>query len=548
MELMMGEPRMNGLVPRGPPEPEQSQAELAGFLPRPPLGKQAVQFSDFEGKTSLGMSMFNLSNAIMGSGILGLAYAMANTGVLLFLVLLLCMALLSAYSIHLLLTCAGFVGIRAYEELGRRAFGISGNVAVAGVICLHNIGAMSSYLYIIKSELPLVIETFLDSKTTDSSPWFLDGNVLIVLVSVGIVLPLALMRHLGYLGYTSGLSLTCMVFFLASVIYKKFSMECPLTSGNWTTRPAQVLNDTCEVHFFTINSQTAYTIPILAFAFVCHPEVLPIYTELRRSRGGRDATYVQSGPADPLRETGGAHGGHPHHPGRPLPDPPSYPAAPVPDQSLQLDPARHHCPWAARLGQCSGHIRARHPGHLWGHRSHLGPQPHLYPPQHFLHPNHPKGPRGLGISPQAPGHRLHGSGRRDHGHELGLHLHRLGSDRPEQGGGPLNQRPSWGSPTSATVRSNRPWLHTESVCVFGRRAGEGEGSWGSEQSACLPEEGPGWAGLSLPMGIKVPRRKGSSGLGSVGHPPWEGDQLGFTFEKMQRIKRIWGAWLSGNCV
>lgn len=28
-------------------------------------------------------------------------------------------------------------------------------------------------------------------------------------------------------------------------------------------------------------SQTAYTIPIMAFAFVCHPEVLPIYTELK---------------------------------------------------------------------------------------------------------------------------------------------------------------------------------------------------------------------------------------------------------------------------
>ena len=27
--------------------------------------------------------------------------------------------------------------------------------------------------------------------------------------------------------------------------------------------------------------QTAYTIPIMAFAFVCHPEVLPIYTELK---------------------------------------------------------------------------------------------------------------------------------------------------------------------------------------------------------------------------------------------------------------------------
>lgn len=31
-----------------------------------------------------------------------------------------------------------------------------------------------------------------------------------------------------------------------------------------------------------LDLQTAYTIPILAFAFVCHPEVLPIYTELSK--------------------------------------------------------------------------------------------------------------------------------------------------------------------------------------------------------------------------------------------------------------------------
>lgn len=37
-----------------------------------------------------------------------------------------------------------------------------------------------------------------------------------------------------------------------------------------------------ESHVFVCSSQTAYTIPILAFAFVCHPEVLPIYTELRK--------------------------------------------------------------------------------------------------------------------------------------------------------------------------------------------------------------------------------------------------------------------------
>lgn len=35
-------------------------------------------------------------------------------------------------------------------------------------------------------------------------------------------------------------------------------------------------------HTRSCSLQTAYTIPILAFAFVCHPEVLPIYTELRK--------------------------------------------------------------------------------------------------------------------------------------------------------------------------------------------------------------------------------------------------------------------------
>uniref|UniRef100_A0A8B9LGZ3 Solute carrier family 38 member 3 n=1 Tax=Astyanax mexicanus TaxID=7994 RepID=A0A8B9LGZ3_ASTMX len=214
----------------------------------------------FEGKTSFGMSIFNLSNAIMGSGILGLAYAMSNTGIVLFLFLLTFIAVLSAYSIHLLLKSAGVVGIRAYEQLGYRAFGQPGKVVAGLIITIHNIGAMSSYLYIVKIELPAVIIGLLGQEDS-SGEWYLEGKFLIMIVSVCVILPLALMRQLGYLGYTSGFSLSCMVFFLIAVIYKKFVTECPFLSGN---------------------SSAAYTIPILAFAFVCHPEVLPIYTELKK--------------------------------------------------------------------------------------------------------------------------------------------------------------------------------------------------------------------------------------------------------------------------
>ncbi|KFW02126.1 Sodium-coupled neutral amino acid transporter 3, partial [Eurypyga helias] len=60
-------------------ENQSGTAEMEEFLPHGAEKKQ-THFTDFEGKTSFGMSVFNLSNAIMGSGILGLAYAMANTG------------------------------------------------------------------------------------------------------------------------------------------------------------------------------------------------------------------------------------------------------------------------------------------------------------------------------------------------------------------------------------------------------------------------------------------------------------------------------------
>uniref|UniRef100_A0A668A864 Solute carrier family 38 member 5 n=1 Tax=Myripristis murdjan TaxID=586833 RepID=A0A668A864_9TELE len=261
-----------------------SMAERDEFLPHKSGGKKEIHFTDFEGKTSFGMSIFNLSNAIMGSGILGLAFAMSNTGIILFLILLVFIAILSSYSIHLLLKSAGVVGIRAYEQLGKRAFGHPGKMLAACIITVHNIGAMSSYLFIVKSELPLVIQTFL-GKQENTGEWFLEGNYLIMIVSAAIILPLALMKQLGM--------------FCFHVIYKKFNILCPLGEEyHNVTEPAEDFTSSngtdefCEAKMFTINSQTAYTIPILAFAFVCHPEVLPIYTELRDATKKRMQTVA----------------------------------------------------------------------------------------------------------------------------------------------------------------------------------------------------------------------------------------------------------------
>lgn len=320
-------------------------AESQKFLTNGFLGKKKLaDYGDehHPGTTSFGMSSFNLSNAIMGSGILGLSYAMANTGIVLFIILLLAVAMLSLYSVHLLIKTAKEGGSLIYEKLGEKAFGWPGKIGAFISITMQNIGAMSSYLFIIKYELPEVIRAFMGLEE-NTGEWYLNGNYLVVFVSVGIILPLSLLKNLGYLGYTSGFSLTCMLFFVSVVIYKKFQIPCPLPvldhgNGSLTlnsTLPMHVITppndsestgvnfmmdyahrnpagpeesqaatatatgplhsngvqyeahsgDKCQPKYFVFNSRTAYAIPILAFAFVCHPEVLPIYSELKdRSR------------------------------------------------------------------------------------------------------------------------------------------------------------------------------------------------------------------------------------------------------------------------
>ncbi|OXB72217.1 UNVERIFIED_CONTAM: hypothetical protein H355_002865 [Colinus virginianus] len=141
--------------------------------------------------SSFGLSVLNLVNAIMGSGILGLSYAMAATGVLGFSVLLLLVACLASRSAFLLLA-----------------------------LCTQT--AMSSYLFIVKSELPGAVAGFLSGD--ESGSWYLDGRLLLLITSVCIVFPLALLPRIGFLGYTSSLSFFFMVYFaLVDVIHAVFA-------------------------------------------------------------------------------------------------------------------------------------------------------------------------------------------------------------------------------------------------------------------------------------------------------------------------------------
>uniref|UniRef100_H2TSG1 Solute carrier family 38 member 6 n=1 Tax=Takifugu rubripes TaxID=31033 RepID=H2TSG1_TAKRU len=216
-------------------------------------------------------SVFNLMNAIMGSGILGLAYVMANTGVVGFTILLTAVASLAGYSIHLLLK-----------------------------LCDQT--AMSSYLFILKSELPAAISNFVSSDGPGNA-WYEDGRLLLIIIAVCVVLPLAMLPKIGFLIGTFYFCFFMLYFcdllrFPLQVVIKKWSIPCPLpNNATAVSNDLQISNSTdsdCTPKLFVISSKSAYAIPTMAFSFLCHTAILPIYCELDRptKRRMQNATNI----------------------------------------------------------------------------------------------------------------------------------------------------------------------------------------------------------------------------------------------------------------
>ncbi|XP_022106999.1 probable sodium-coupled neutral amino acid transporter 6 isoform X3 [Acanthaster planci] len=276
-------------------------------------------------RSSFGMSVFNLMNAILGSGILGLSFAMAKSGIALFTLLLVTVAVLADFSIHLLLKMCVLTGVKSYEEVGLFAFNVPGKIMAAGAILLQNIGSMSSYLFIVKDELPKILSSFLHI-TEDKNLWFLNGTYLVLMVVLIVILPLACLPKIGFLGYTSGLSILCMVFFTVVIVIKWFSFPCPIPGINWTNMTNSEGSQTtatyhlsystsspigyemgkdvestngstsleCEPTYFSLTTDTAYALPTMAFSFVCHTAVLPVYCELAKPSKSRMQNVANS--------------------------------------------------------------------------------------------------------------------------------------------------------------------------------------------------------------------------------------------------------------
>ncbi|CAK8684992.1 unnamed protein product [Clavelina lepadiformis] len=278
------------------PEDEEDENLMNSQVPLTPNTDENLHPKNhFKDRRSFALSVFNLMNAILGSGILGLGEAAKNLGLVMFVVLLTATALLAAYTINMLLHATEMTKEKTYEGLAKATFGLRAKVLVSILIVFHCFGAICSYIYIVKNELPEVLKALTDYKEIEgqASPFYLNGDFLVILIVVCIVLPLACMKDIRFLGYSSALGLTCMLLFVFTVVLKKFEIPCPLPIFNRDQYLTNTLDNssfpdedfeeqTCEAKAFFLSTRSAYAVPTMFFSFMCHASMVPIYAELRR--------------------------------------------------------------------------------------------------------------------------------------------------------------------------------------------------------------------------------------------------------------------------
>ncbi|KAI2657916.1 putative sodium-coupled neutral amino acid transporter 6 [Labeo rohita] len=172
----------------------------------------------------------------------------------------------SAFNLMNAIMGSGILDINSYEALGEEAFNRPGKILVACTILIQNIGAMSTYLFILKSEMPAAITGFMSSETTGEFPKKRKEQVF------------QSKECNGFLGYTSSLAFIFMLFFTVVVVVKKWSIPCPLPINS--TVNLSLNTSECTPQMFVISSKSAYAVPTMAFSFLCHTAVLPIYCEL----------------------------------------------------------------------------------------------------------------------------------------------------------------------------------------------------------------------------------------------------------------------------
>ncbi|KAI7880991.1 hypothetical protein K492DRAFT_146626 [Lichtheimia hyalospora FSU 10163] len=216
---------------------------------------------------------FNLVNATVGAGIIGLPFAIYNAGLVFGLVASIFVALISQLGLYMLITAGHRVHIYKYADLVEYLLGRPGFWFLNTTLLFQSIGITISYYILLGDTIPSVLAlyfpqySFLKSRST-----------VICLVSIFLVFPLNLPRSIGRLARWSIVSVLCIPLIIIVIL----------------VRAPAYIDDDHTLPITVTGPNMCSALGIIAFAFACPHVAFSNYLSLQdqSSRGWYQTTVL----------------------------------------------------------------------------------------------------------------------------------------------------------------------------------------------------------------------------------------------------------------
>ena len=239
-----------------------------------------VSFDSTFHKATLLSCFFNLTNTIIGSGILGLPYAYSHTGWIFGSFMLVICGLSSAFALHTLALCAlkqsGPVSLYTLASTSMPMFTVVIDVTVA-LMCF---GIATSHLIVIGDLMPQVMQQFgSHQRGQDRHVWVFLGFCLTA--------PLSFFRNLDSLKFTSILSIIFVIFLMFLIILYSAGIDT-------LDACADAGDDSCAgtTTAGVVDVKTGQVLSIFIFGFNCQHNVFAVTNEIHRPTPERINTVI----------------------------------------------------------------------------------------------------------------------------------------------------------------------------------------------------------------------------------------------------------------
>ncbi|KAI7860015.1 transmembrane amino acid transporter protein-domain-containing protein [Circinella umbellata] len=197
---------------------------------------------------------FNMVNATVGAGVIGLPLALLLAGFINGIILSVIVGLLTFASVYGMVLAGQRLGVYKFAALGEHVMGRFGFHTLNLMLFIQSAGSCISYFILIADTLPILLKLYLP----DEYGYFLDRRLVTMLVAIFVIFPLNIPRSIGALASWSTISVLLLPVMILSVLIRAPAYstmhDAPLTM--WGTDPVSAIG---IMSFALVCSQVAFS-------------------------------------------------------------------------------------------------------------------------------------------------------------------------------------------------------------------------------------------------------------------------------------------------